>query len=45
MLRTLNAFLIVTLLVGTAWIGVTTPSASARPHDGLGLVILAALQR
>ena len=45
MFRTLYAFCIVTLLASTAWTAASAEASSATSQSGLGLVILAALQR
>jgi hypothetical protein len=45
MIRTLYAACIVSLLAGTAWTAAGAQSTMAAPQAGLGLVILAALQR
>jgi hypothetical protein len=45
MLRTLYLVSVVTLLAGTAWTAAGAETGGARGSAGLGLVILAALQR
>jgi hypothetical protein len=45
MFRTLYGLCIISLLASTAWTAAGASSTSAQSHAGLGLVLLAALQR
>ena len=45
MFRVIHAILIVALLSGTAWTAASAQSDAPKAKPGLGLVLLAALQR